>query len=40
MHNNHQLQYTSTNLFDNTISDINRLISIYEEEGKQVVIHW
>ena len=34
--NNYQLQYTSTNIFDNTISDINRLISIYEEEGEDL----
>ena len=27
----YQLQYTSTNIFDNTISDINKLINIYEE---------
>lgn len=34
--NEYQLRYTSTNIFDKSISDINRLITIYEEEGEDL----
>ena len=34
--NDYQLRYTSTNIFDKPISNINRLITIYEEEGEDL----
>ena len=34
--NDYQLKYRSTNIFDKSISDINRLITIYEEEGEDL----
>jgi len=34
--NDYQLKYTSTNIFDKYISNIDRLITIYEEEGEDL----